>query len=318
MKVALLGGTGFVGNYLVDALLSQGHTPRLLVRSGSEHKIPRDAPIEWTAGDVKNAAALHKLVEGADAVIYNIGILREFPAQGISFKELQFTGVKRVADIALSQGVRRFIHMSANAVEQSLTLYQRTKLAAEAHIQGLDLDWTIFRPSVIFGDPRGGFEFASMLKQQIFDSPLPIPLFYKGLLPQDAGSFALSPVHVEDVAAAFVGALENSQTLHQTYTLGGPSDLNWKQIFHILCEVSGRSKPMLPVPAAAPGLAASLLDRFPWFPISRDQIRMLLAGNTCRGDVIFDLCGIKPKPFIAENLGYLNGTPGQAHDDRAA
>jgi NADH dehydrogenase len=264
-------------------------------------------PVELTPGDVDDTTALHRLLEDTDAVIYNIGILREYPAQGISFADLQFNGVKRVAEVAQAQGVRRFIHMSANGVEQSLTPYQRTKLAAEAHLKGLDMDWTIFRPSVVFGDPRGRFEFASMLKQQIIDPPLPIPLFHKGLLPQDAGGFALSPVHVEDVAAAFAGALDNPATLHQTFPLGGPQDLTWKQIMGILCEVSGKSKPMLPVPAAAPGFAASILDRFPWFPISRDQIRMLLAGNTCRGDAIFDLLGIQPRPFDPAHLDYLTG-----------
>jgi NADH dehydrogenase len=318
MKVALLGGTGFVGSYLVDALIDQGHIPRLLVRTGSEHKIPRHSPLEWTLGDISNDVALHKLLEDVDAVIYNIGILREFPGQGISFKELQFEGVKRVAEIAQSAGVRRFLHMSANGVDQSLTPYQRTKLAAEAHIQGLDLDWTIFRPSVIFGDPRGRFEFASMLKHQIVDSPLPVPLFYQGLLPQDAGGFGLSPVHVEDVAAAFVGALDKPETHCQTFTLGGPNDLTWKQIFHILCEISGKSKPMLPVPAAAPGFAASLLDRFPWFPISRDQIRMLLAGNTCSGDAIFQMIGIEPRPFSEQHLRYLNAPLNQPTDEQAA
>jgi NADH dehydrogenase len=256
-------------------------------------------------GDVASSEALHSLLEGADAVIYNIGILREFPAQGISFQDLQFEGVKRVAGIAMAQGIRRFILMSANGVQQSLTTYQRTKLAAEAHVQGLDLDWTVFRPSVIFGDPQGHTEFASMLKQQIVDPPLPIPLFHKGILPHNAGGFTLSPVHVNDVSAAFVGALEKPETVRHTYTLGGPHDLSWKQILSTISEVSGKRKLMLPVPAAGPGLAASLLDRYTWFPISHDQIRMLLAGNTCSGDEIFKLCGITPKPFSAEHLGYL-------------
>mgnify|MGYP001819045512 FL=1 len=144
-----------------------------------------------------------------------------------------------------------------------------------------------------------------MLKQQIIDSPLPIPLFHDGILPLDPGGFALSPVHVEDVCAAMVGAIERAETIHHTYCLGGPDDLSWKQILRTICEVSGRHKPMLPVPAFAPGFAALLLDRFPWFPISRDQIRMLMAGNTCRGDDIFKLCGIQPKPFGAEYLEYL-------------
>ena len=132
MIIALLGGTGYVGSHLVDALLHNRHTPRLLVRSGSKNRITRQPPIEQIEGDVADTAALHRLLQGADAVIYNIGLLREFPARGISFEALQFTGVKRVAEIDLSQGVRRFILMSANGVEQSLSAYQRTKLAAEA------------------------------------------------------------------------------------------------------------------------------------------------------------------------------------------
>ena len=315
MIIALLGGTGYVGSHLVDALLDNRHTPRLLVRPGSESRITREQPIEQIEGDIQDVAALNRLVQGADAVDYNIGLLREFPARGISFEALQFAGVKRVADIALSHGVRRFILMSANGVEHSLTGYQRTKLAAEAYVQGHDLDWTIFRPSVIFGDPQGHSEFASMLKQQIIDPPLPIPLFHDGVLPLNAGGFALSPVHVEDVCAAMVGALERVETIGHTYTLGGPDDLSWKQILGTICEASGRHKPMLPVPAFAPGFAALLFDRFPWFPISRDQIRMLLAGNTCRGDEIFKLCGIQPKPFRTQYLDYLKPTAGAAGND---
>lgn len=305
MKVAVFGGTGFVGSYIAETLLVSGHIPRLLVRPGSQEKLSRQASYEFVLGDISSSVAMVELIQGVDAVIYNIGILREFPLQDISFNKLQFEGVVRAAGIAASQGVRRFILMSANGVEQSLTKYQRTKLAAEAHLQGLDMDWTVFRPSVIFGDPQGHFEFASMLKQQIIDSPLPVPLFHQGILPQDPGGFALSPVHVKDVASAFVGALERPETIRHTYTIGGPDDLSWKQILNILCEVSGKHKLMLPVPAAGPKFAATLLDRYTWFPISRDQILMLLAGNTCRGDEIFNLCGIEPKPFSEEHLWYL-------------
>lgn len=305
MKVAILGGTGFVGSYLVEALITNDHKPRLLVRPGSQKRIPRQSSCEFVLGDISNSEAMQDLLKGVDAVIYNIGILREFTSQGISFKELQFEGVVRAAGIAASQGVRRFILMSANGVEQCLTRYQRTKLAAEAHVQGLDMDWTIFRPSVIYGDPQGRLEFASMLKQQIIDSPLPIPLFHQGILPKNPGGFALSPVHVQDVAAAFVGALERPETIRQTYTLGGPHNMSWKQILSVICEVSGKHKLMMPVPATGPQFAAALLDKYAWFPISRDQIQMLLAGNTCSGDEIFSLCGIEPKPFNEEHLQYL-------------
>lgn len=305
MKVAILGGTGYVGQHLTNELINQGHVPRLLVRPGSESKLPDAGEFETVTGDISDRVALTDLLDGADAVIYNIGILREYPSRGISFRELQFIGVKRVAEVAMSQGTKRFILMSANGIDQALTSYQRTKLAAEAHLQGLDLDWTIFRPSVIFGDPQGREEFASMLKHQIIDLPLPAPLFHTGLLPRDPGGFALSPVHVKDVATSFVSALEKSETIRRTYTLGGPQDLTWKQILETLAEVGGKTKLMLPMPAFGPAMAASMLDRFSWFPISGDQIRMLLAGNTCRGDEIFELFGIQPKPFATEQLAYL-------------
>lgn len=305
MKVAILGGTGFVGNYLVDALLNHGHTPRLLVRDESTHKLPRSESCEWIVGDIDDDTGLRQLITDVDAVVYNIGILREFPAQGITFDKLQYNGVVRSADIAVEMGVKRFLHMSANGVDLAVTAYQRTKAAAEAYLKTLDLDWTIFRPSVIFGNPRDRVEFASMLKQQIIDSPLPAPLFYDGLLPYNAGSFKLSPVHVENVTDAMVATLDRNETYGKTYTLGGPRDLSWKEILSIIAEAVGKSKWMLPVPALAPSLAASLFDRFSWFPISQDQIRMLLVGNQCSGEELFSLCDIAPIPFDTASLDYL-------------
>lgn len=306
MKVAILGGTGFVGSYLVDELLKKEHMPRLLARPGSEHKVRAQSACESVIGDVEDADAVEALIETTNAVIYSIGILREFPSRGITFEKLQFEGVKRAADLAAELGVRRFILMSANGVEQSMTPYQRTKLAAEAHLQGLDLDWTIFRPSVIFGDPRGRSEFASMLKHDIIDSPMPAPLFFTGFSLAEAGAFELSPVHVENVAAAFAGALNKSQTFGQTYTLGGPQNLSWKAVLRTIADVTGKQKLMLPVPAFGPELAAAVFDRYPWFPISRDQIRMLLAGNVCTGDEIFNLLGIDATPFNIDTLAYLS------------
>ncbi len=305
MKVAIIGGTGFVGSYLVEALLERGHRPRLLVRLGSESRVELSAQAELLTGDLGDHDVLRRLIAEADAVIYNVGILRQFPSRGVTFKKLQLDGAMTAADLARNFGVRRFLLMSANGVETATTEYQRTKLEAEEHVQSLDLDWTVFRPSVIFGNPRGRNEFASMLKRDVIDSPLPAPLFYTGLLPTDAGAFQLSPVHVKNVAAAFAGALETKDTFAKTFTLGGPGDLTWKEILTRIAGACGRRKLMLPVPVFAPSIAAALFDSFPWFPISRDQLRMLTAGNLCRGDEIFNLLGIEAIPFDEVALAYL-------------
>ena len=77
MKVAVFGGTGFVGRYLIDALLAAGHEPALLVRAGSESKVNRREDVRIVAGDLATPPAIDTVLENADAVIYNIGILRE-------------------------------------------------------------------------------------------------------------------------------------------------------------------------------------------------------------------------------------------------
>ncbi len=303
-RVSLFGGTGFVGSYLVDALLANDLQPVMLVRDGSESKVRQRDRCTLVSGDIDDADAIAQVIDGSDAVIYNIGILREFPDRGITFEKLQDEAARRVMDTAVAQGGRRFLLMSANGVKPDGTPYQRTKYNAEAHLKDLDLDWTIFRPSVLFGDPRGHMEFATQLCAEIIDSPLPAPLFHTGLLPLNAGRFPMSPVHVTDVAAAFVKALQDPATIGQTVHLGGPETLTWREILTRLAAARGRKKLMLPAPALGVMAAAALLDRFESFPITRDQIRMLLEGNACPPDDLVKL-GIEPKRFAGEALQYL-------------
>ena len=305
MKIALFGGTGFVGSYLVDALVAADMQPVVLVRPGSEHRVNHPDRCATIAGDIADPAAIDRALEGADAAIFNIGILREVPSRGVTFQTLQEQAPKRVIDAAVRLGVRRFVLMSANGVEAKATEYQQTKLRAERYLQGSGLDWTIFRPSVVFGDPRGRMEFASQLKRDIIDAPLPAPLFFPGLNPVEAGRFALSPVHVRDVAAAFTAALTDRETVGQVFRLGGPEPLSWRRILEIIAASTGRRKIMLPVPAIGVSTAAALFGRWEFFPITRDQITMLLQGNRCAPDDLVRL-GIDPTPFNTENLRYLS------------
>ena len=305
MKVSLIGGTGFVGSHITERLLENGHTPRLLVRPGSEGRVDDAARCESVSGDVDDPSAVAKCIAGADAVIYLVGILREFPARGITFDRLQRQGVEQAIAASRENGVSRFVLMSANGVKPDGTSYQRTKFAAEEALRRSELDWTVFRPSVIFGDPRGRMEFCTQLKRDIIDSPLPAPLFYGGLLPVGAGAFELSPVHVEDVAEAFVRALDQPETIGQTFELCGPDRVSWKEILATIARATGKRKLMLPAPAFAVKAAAGVLDSQPWFPITRDQITMLLEGNLCNEPGAFELLGISPRPFDERSLEYL-------------
>jgi nucleoside-diphosphate-sugar epimerase len=124
MKVAIFAGTGFVGTYLIDALLAEGHQPLVMVRPGSTGKLEQPNRCTLIQGDIHDPEAIGATLDGADAAIYNIGILREIPARGITFREPQLEGAKRAMDAAVAAGVRRFILMSANGVRADGTAYQ--------------------------------------------------------------------------------------------------------------------------------------------------------------------------------------------------
>lgn len=304
MKIGVIGGTGFVGSYVLEALAAAGHELRVLTRPGSESKLASNPA--WTAvsGDVSNEDALRECLEGADAAVYLIGILREAPKQGITFDALQRRGAERTIALAESLGVKRFLLMSANGIDAAETPYQTTKLAAEQCLKDSTLDWTIFRPSVIFGPPRGRMEFCSQLKAELIDSPLPAPLFFDGLSPLEAGTFRLAPVHIEDVATAFARALEREDAIGQTYSLCGPDTPSWKAILQAIATASGKSKLMLPAPAMVLKPVAAVLGQFSWFPVTRDQLQMLLAGNLCADDGLARL-EITPRRFDQASLTYL-------------
>jgi NADH dehydrogenase len=296
MRVALFGATGFVGNYLVPALLSAGHEPSVLVRPGSENKLSQPDRCALTSGDISSTDAIGATLEGCDAVIYNIGLLKEFPRRGITFEEAHFTGVKRVIEAAQSAGVQRFILMSANGVKQPGTPYQETKFRAEELLRGTDLDWTIFQPSVIFGDSGGTQEFSHQLYKELVKPPLPAVAF---------PGVEMSPVYIHDVVDAFVNALTNADTVGRTYPLGGPEILSWKEMVQRVATASGRDKRFVTMPLGLMKIGATFFDWLPFFPATRDQLTMLEEGNTADPKIVESLTGRPAARFDTENLDYL-------------
>ena len=304
MKVALFGGTGFVGSYITRELVREGFTPKVLVQSGSLSKI--NSPCEVVKGDIQNKNAILETMQGAEAVIYTIGIIREFPKKGVTFKELHLNGLKRCLELALKIGVKRFILMSANGVRPDGTAYQRTKWQADEALKESGLNWTIFRPSLIFGDPggEGRPEFCTQIRDDMLSLPFPAPLFYNGLLPFNAGSFSMSPIHVKNVAEFFVKSIKLKVCEKNIFDLGGPEVLTWKEIIHQIALASGKRTWKIPAPVVVIKIAASILDRFKWFPVTRDQLTMLMEGNTVSTNY-FDDFSINPRKFSMENLEYL-------------
>lgn len=304
MKVAIIGGTGFVGGYLTEALLDAGHEPCLLVRAGSESKISRRDEVRTTQGDIASPEALRQVMEGCSAVIYNVGILREFPSKGITFENSQYEGVVHTVEAAKAANVERLLLMSANGVKRPGTPYQETKRRAEEFALESGLDVTVLRPSVIFGDPDGKMEFATQLYQDMVRPPVPAVGFFSGSNPKK-GAIKMSPVHIEDVASAFIAALDNDETIGKIFSLGGPEVLTWNEMLRRIGEATGRNKWILPMPIYLMRIGATLFDWLPFFPVTRGQLTMLEEGNTADPAILGDLIGREPQPFSVEALSYL-------------
>jgi uncharacterized protein YbjT (DUF2867 family) len=296
MRVAVFGGTGFVGGYLVRGLLAANHEPSLLVRKGSERKIVEPDRCRITSGDISSLSAIEATLEGSDAVIYNIGLLREFSNRGITFEEAHVQGVRRVIELAQRHSAGRLLLMSANGVKNPGTAYQETKFRAEEHVKSSGLQWTIFRPSIIFGDSGGMQEITHQLYNQIVKPPVPAGVF---------PGVVMSPVSVIDVADAFVNALANPETIGQVYELGGPEVLSWEDMVRRVADAVDTKKSIVPIPIGLLKIGAMLFDWLPFFPATREQLTMLEEGNTAQPDALEKLIGRPLTPFTPKNLAYL-------------
>ncbi len=302
MRVAIIGGTGFIGGYLVDALLADGHVPSLLVRRGSDEKVRHRNACDIVHGELTDETAIASTLKDCDAVIFNVGILRE--EGDATFENLQFHAAERVLEAAKTCGVQRFLLMSANGIHEAGTDYQRSKFLAEEAVKKRGLDYTIFRPSLVFGNPRGLMEIGTQLLNDVIRLPIPAAGFTTGFRPKK-DAVMMSPVHVRDVADAFTAALANDETVGETFTLGGPESVSWAEIVKRVGSAVGRNKWVLPAPIFLVKIPVMLLDWIPNFPVTRDQLTMLAEGNTAEPGELEALIGRPARAFTVEALQYL-------------
>lgn len=283
MKVFVTGSTGFVGNHVLHELLEEGHQINALVRPGSEYKLKRPDEVETVPGTVEEPGDLTEGMKGCDAVIHLVGIIRAFPSKGITFESLHTEATANVVAAAKETGVRRLLHMSAlGAREDGPTAYLRTKFAAEELVRQSALNYTIFRPSLIFG--RGGEAikmFAEMVKKIV------VPII-------GDGKYRFQPVSATTVAQGFAKALEFEEAHGKTLDVGGPDNVTFDEIIDTLARVMGKTIVKVHVPVFPLKMVTSVLQGAPGYPLSTDQITMLLEGSTCDEKPFYDLLGLEP------------------------
>jgi len=301
-QVFVTGATGFVGSAIVEELLRRGYAVTALVHRG-ELKAGQ-GKVRVVRGDLFSPAALDEGLGGADAVIHLVGIIRENPRAGMTFDRIHFQAASNVIDAAKRVGVRRFLLMSAlGARADAVSNYHKTKFAAEQYLRDSGLDWTIFRPSLIHG-PAG--EFLKMEAAWARGKKPPflfMPYFGGGVLGTNRKT-SVQPIYVNDVARAFVEAIEESQTIGQTYAIGGKQRLTWPEMHHIAAEVfTGKRKVAIPIPAWYARLLTYVVPG-KLLPFTRDQVIMAREDSTAdMGKFIADF-GWEPGGFEETLLGY--------------
>ncbi|MEI7815630.1 MAG: complex I NDUFA9 subunit family protein [Desulfuromonadales bacterium] len=271
MKIFVAGGTGFVGEHLVRELLKCGHSVRTLAHNRTANR----GDIEQVTGDITRVETFEQSVGGCDAVINLVGIIREFPARGTTFEMLHFQATKNLLEAATINGVSRYLQMSALGTRKSaVSLYHQSKWRAEEAVRKNGLEWTIFRPSLIFG-PHDAF--INMLAAQLRLAPV-IPVI-------GSGSYRLQPIHVDDVVRCFVLALKMPETIGQTYELSGKDRLSYEELLDMIAAALGRSQPFKPhLPLALMKLIIPIMQKVPQFPITMDQLQMLLEESICSSE----------------------------------
>ncbi|GLI37636.1 complex I NDUFA9 subunit family protein [Geobacter hydrogenophilus] len=269
MKIFLTGGTGFIGGHVRKALLEAGHGIRLLVHRRHEGV---EAGVEQAEGDVTRLDTFAAAVEGCDATINLVGIIREFPARGMTFDKLHVEATQNVVEAARRAGIRRHLQMSALGSRPNATSrYHQTKWRAEEQVRTSGLEWTIFRPSIVFG-PKD--DFINKLAGYIRSYPA-VPVI-------GDGKYRLQPVAADDVARCFALALEKPETVGQAYELCGPDRISYNDLLDTIGRIVGKGHvPKIPNPLGIMKLVVPVMQGFSFFPITMDQITMLVEENIC-------------------------------------
>lgn len=267
----MLGGSGFIGRYVVQRLAARGDVIAVGCRraEGAKFLMPQ--------GNVGQIAAVNLAIDdegllpaflGGNAALVNcVGILRESGSQ--TFERVHHTGPARLARLAREAEVERFVHISAiGADPRSSSAYARTKAAGEAAVRDAFPTVTILRPSVVFGPED---QFFNRFGAMAMLSPV-LPLI-------GGGDTRFQPVYVGDVADAVVKCLDDPATAGRTYELGGPKVYTFRELVELLLAEVRRKRLLINLPFGLAAFQARLMALLPSPPLTPDQVEMLKRDN---------------------------------------
>ena len=300
--VLVTGASGFVGSHLLPELIGAGHRVVALVRSpASGEKVTRRLPaaaaanLELRTGDVDRPATLPAALAGVEAVVHLAAIPRDSNG-GRKLLAVNLDGTRNLVAAMQASGVMRLVHLGALGVEDREELhYAKSKARAERAVRESGLDWTILKPSLLFGPGDGFFNIVADLVR-VSPGIVPVP---------GNGTSRFQPLHVGDLALCLRLSLERPETVGHAFELGGPRVWTYREITAEVCRGMGRRRAILPMPLPLIRLVAGAAEavHLP-FPVATDQLRQLALDNVGPLDGVHSAFGFVPRRMEGE-LQYL-------------
>ncbi|EMA40668.1 complex I NDUFA9 subunit family protein [Halococcus hamelinensis] len=267
MDVLVTGGGGFIGRYLCDELVERGHEVTALSRDPDPSIFDED--VGTAVGDVTAYDSIEGAFEGRDCVVNLVALSPLFQPPGDKSHEgVHLRGTENAIRATEAHDVPRFVQQSAlGADPNGPTAYIRAKGRAESVVRDSDLDWTIFRPSVVFGD---GGEFVSFTKKVTPPYLAPLPR---------GGRTRFQPIWVGDLVPMLADAVEDDSHVGETYEIGGPAALTLADVAKLAYRAEGKPVSVVPVPMGLTKVGMAAIGPVPFVPFGPDQARSLEMDN---------------------------------------
>ncbi len=292
-RICILGGTGFIGQHLVRRLNQEGHFVRILTRRRERHRNLLVLPnVEVNEADVFNLEHLEKNLRDMDIVINLVGIITARGKGDYQFRRVHVEIPQNIIQTCRKTGTKRYIHLSALNADAATgkSYYLRTKGDAESFLQATrDMNITVFRPSVVFGQGDGFLNrFARLLRRSPLVMFLPCP------------NSQIAPVYVGDVVECIVQSLQNRYTYGERYELCGPKAYTLREIVEYTSQLTGIKRKIIGLGRAMSALTAFFLEFFPGKPFTMDNYRSLQVDAVCGHEfpAIFNIQPIEMEKIV--------------------